>query len=339
MIFSYLGFEQAVQFGGESKNPQRDIPFAVIGAMLLGAVVYILLEVAFMGALNPADAAHGWAKLSFTNQYGPFAGLADALGLGWLAFILYIDAFLSPAGTGLIYTGSSARIAYSLGRDGYVPKRLGQLDSRGTPWLSVIFAFAVGMLVFLPFPGWQKLVTFITSASVVIYGVQCLSVAAMRRQVPDRPRPFRLPALSVLAPVGFVIANEIVLFAGWTTDWKMFVAIGIGLLLLGVSQLSRPAAQRVRLEWGSAWWMWIWLAGLCVISYLSSFTGGSNHLHFGVDMGVTALFAVAVYYLALSQRLPSEATQAHIDSSQEDVVSPDSSTFVHTPSPETPKPQ
>ena len=83
VVFAYLGFEQAIQFGGETRNPKRNIPFAVVGSMLIGAVVYILLEVAFLGALNPHAAAHGWAKLSF-NQFGPFAAIATALGLGWL---------------------------------------------------------------------------------------------------------------------------------------------------------------------------------------------------------------------------------------------------------------
>ncbi|MDQ6804782.1 MAG: hypothetical protein M3065_07400 [Actinomycetota bacterium] len=55
-----------------------------------------------------------------------------------------------------------------------------------------MFAFAVEMIVFLPFPGWQKLVGFITSVSVIIYAGQCLSLAAMRRQLPDWERPFRL---------------------------------------------------------------------------------------------------------------------------------------------------
>ncbi len=79
-------------------NPQRNIPFAVIGAMVVGTIVYILLELAFVGALSPGAAAHGWSNLSFTNDYGPYAALASGLGLGWLAVILYIDAFLSPAG-------------------------------------------------------------------------------------------------------------------------------------------------------------------------------------------------------------------------------------------------
>ncbi|MDQ6607056.1 MAG: APC family permease [Actinomycetota bacterium] len=323
VIFAYLGFEQAIQFGGECKNPQRNIPFAVIGAMVIGSIVYILLEVAFLGALKPNAASHGWAGLSFGNQFGPYVALSNGLGLGWLAFVLYVDAFLSPAGTGLIYSGSSARVSYALSRNGYIPEAFGKLDKRGVPWISIIFSFAVGMIVFLPFPGWQKLVAFITSASVVIYAAQCLSLAAMRRQLPDQRRPFRLPAVGVLAPVGFVIANLIVLFAGWTTDWKLFAAIGIGLVLLAVSQLSRPKAQRVNLDWASSMWLWPWLLGLMVLSLLSSFEGGKNDLHFGVDMAVTAVFSLAIYYFALSRRLPDDLVRQRMESGAEELEKED----------------
>jgi amino acid transporter len=322
VIFAYLGFEQAIQFGGESSNPRRNIPFAVVGAMIVGAVIYILLELAFLGALQPGAASHGWAQLSFTNHFGPFAALASALGLGWLAVVLYIDAFVSPAGTGLIYSGSSARVSYALGRNGYIPRGFATLSERGVPWVSILFSFIVGMIVFLPFPGWQKLVAFVTSATVVIYGAQCLSMAAMRRQMPDVPRPFRLPAAGLLVPVGFVVSNLIVLFAGWTTDWKLLVAIAIGLVLLAVSQASRPAAERVTLDWRSSAWLWPWLAGLGVISYLSSFEGGRDDLNFGVDMTITAVFALAIYAFALSSRLSGEQAEERLrsgaDEEQED---------------------
>ncbi len=318
VIFAYLGFEQAIQFGGESRDPQRNIPFAVIGSMIVGTVVYIALQVAFMGALGPHAAAHGWGQLSFTNQFGPFAALATALGLGWLAVILYVDAFISPAGTGLIYSGSSARVAYALGRTGYIPRRFGNLDGRGVPRLSVLFGFAVGMIVFLPFPGWQKLVAFITSASVIIYAAQCLSLAAMRHQFPDLPRPFRLPAASVIAPVGFVISNLIVIFAGWTVDWKLFAAIGIGLVLFAISQLTRPREERVPLDWHSSIWLWPWLVGLLLLSLFSSFAGGQNDLHFGVDMAVTAVFSLVVYVCAVRLRLPAEVAQERLRTGGDD---------------------
>jgi amino acid transporter len=319
VIFAYLGFEQAIQFGGECRNPQRNIPFAVIGAMIIGTIVYILLEFAFLGALAPNAAAHGWAKLSFTNQFGPYAALASGLGLGWLAVLLYIDAFLSPAGTGLIYAGSSARISYALGRNGYIPKAFGDLDKRGVPWLSIVFAAAVGMIVFLPFPGWQKLVAFITSASVIIYAAQCVSLVAMRHQLPDHPRPFRLPVVGLLAPIGFVISNLIVLFAGWTTDWKLFAAIGIGMVLLAISQLTRKREDRVPLDWRSSLWLWPWLLGLLVITLISSFEGGKNYLHFGVDMAVTAAFSLAIYYFALRCRLPDDLVRERLESGSDEL--------------------
>jgi amino acid transporter len=84
--------------------------------------------------------------------------------------------------------------------------------------------------------------------SVIIYAAQCLSVAAMRRQLPDHLRTFRLAGAEVIAPVGFVIVNLIVLFAGSTTDWKLFVAIAIRPYFFA---LSRPlpddvAGERLR---------------------------------------------------------------------------------------------
>src|SRR5690606_23490865 len=157
----------AIQLGGEGSNPQRNIPIAIIGSMIIGVVLYILLQVAFIGALTPHELSHGWAKLSFEGLAGPFAGIATAVGAGWLAVLLYIDAVISPGGTGLIYTGSSSRLSFSLARNGYIPEVFGQLSTRGVPVVSIIFSFIIGMFMFLPFPGWQELVGFITSATVM----------------------------------------------------------------------------------------------------------------------------------------------------------------------------
>jgi amino acid transporter len=319
VIFAFQGFEQAVQFGGETSNPKRNIPFAVIGSMLIGTVMYVLLQLVFLGGLNPASAKNGWAELSFANDAGPFAGIALGLGIGWLATLLYIDAFVSPAGTGLIYTGSSARLTYGMGRNGYIPHFFDRLNDRGVPWISILFAYGVGMIVFLPFPGWQKLVSFVTSATVIIYSGQCLSVAALRRQLPDVERPFRLPALEVIAPVAFVIANEIVLFAGWTTNWKLLAAVALGFILLGLSNAFRPREERVRLEWAAGVWLIPWLAALGLVSYLSSFEGGQDTLKFGVDMAVTAAIAVIVYIVAMRSRLSPEEARAYFDETDDEV--------------------
>ena len=101
IIFSYLGFEQADQLAGEVKNPQRNLPRAIIYSILLGTVIYILLQVVFIGAVPSSVLAHGWTAIANKPILaGPFAGLAGLVGLSWLAVILRVDAFISPAGTG-----------------------------------------------------------------------------------------------------------------------------------------------------------------------------------------------------------------------------------------------
>lgn len=96
IIFALLGFEQAIQLAGESRNPRRDLPRATIGSVAIGAVVYVLLQIVFIGALPHSTFAHGWAKLDYAGISGPWAGLATLVGLGWLSVVLYLDAVISP---------------------------------------------------------------------------------------------------------------------------------------------------------------------------------------------------------------------------------------------------
>jgi amino acid transporter len=322
VIFAYLGFEQAIQLGGESKNPSRNIPVAVIGSMILGVVLYILLQVAYIAAIEPGSLAKGWDQVAFGGKgatFGPFAGLASALGLGWLATLLYTDAIISPGGTGLLYVGTSARVSFALGRNRYIPKGFAKLSNRGVPLYSILFAFLCGMIVFLPFPGWQQLVGFISSATVLAYGTAPLAMGALRLQEPDRPRPFKLAAGSALAPIAFIVANLVLLFSGFAVVWKLIVAIIIGFVLLTISSATSKPEDRPELDWMAGVWLWPYLIGMGVISYLSSFDtdtpskvvliglkGPVNDLHFGWDVLVTAVFSLVIYAWAIHQRLPDE---------------------------------
>jgi amino acid transporter len=112
------------------------------------------------------------------------------------------------------------------------------------PVYAIAFSFLCGMFIFLPFPGWQQLVGFISSATVIAYAMAPLAMGALRLQEPDRARPFRLPGGTFLAPVGFIIANEIILFSGWSVVWKLIVAILIGFVLLAISFATSPPDRR-----------------------------------------------------------------------------------------------
>lgn len=314
IVFSYLGFRQGVELAGESDNPRRNVPIAVVGSVLITMMIYIALQIAFVGAVRPGDLGQGWSALSFTGDAGPLAALATILGLGWLAALLYIDAVVSPADTGLIYTTVTARISYAMGRNENAPRALSALSPQGVPWVSVALAFVVGCVVFLPFPGWQKLVGFITSATVLSFGSGPLVLAAMRQQVPGHDRPFRLPGGHVIPLLAFYSSNLIVSWAGWDVNWKLFVTILLGLLLLAV-HTRRQGVARPAMDWRAGWWVLPWFAGLALISWLGGYSSdGAAHGQLGlIGMGwgfvVVAAFSVAIYLLALRARLPGRRTE------------------------------
>ena len=195
ITFSFLGFRQGIELAGESSNPRRNIPIAVIGSVLITGLLYVLLQVAFtMGVPAPALAKSGsWQNLSFTNDFGPLAAISSLAGATWLAYLLYADAIISPADTGFIYTTVSSRISYAMGRNRNAPSVFARTNSAGVPVAGLFLTFVVGIVLFLPFPSWQQLVGFITSATVISFGSGPL---VLTRVAPRAGRPAAtVPAL------------------------------------------------------------------------------------------------------------------------------------------------
>ncbi|HEY3688964.1 MAG: hypothetical protein QOH09_2935 [Pseudonocardiales bacterium] len=320
VVFALQGFEQAAQLAGEARDPQRNVPRAVIGAVIVGTVLYLALEVAFIGALNPGNLAQGWANPVGKGDFGPYATLATGLGLGWLAVILYIDAFVSPAGTGLIYVGTSARLSYALGHAGYIPKGVSQISSRGVPYTSIILAFVMGLICFLPFPSWHSLVSLVTSATVIMYAFAPITLLALRKADADRGRPYRVPAAPVVAPLAFIAANEIIYWTSWSTVEKLMLAIAAGYVIFGISYaLGRPF-ERPPLDSRSLVWILPWFTGLAVISYFGQY-GGTKLIPEWVDLGVVAAFSLVICYVAVWLSLPSDRVAAAVAADEHEVAS------------------
>lgn len=307
VIFSYLGFRQGIEFAGETDKPQRNIPFAVIGSLLITAILYIALQVAFIAALPGKTLANGWSAITFDQIAGPFAGLALLLGVTWLAIILYIDAIVSPADTGLIYAGITARLSYAMGRNGNAPHALTKLNSRGVPWVSVLVMFVLGCIFFLPFPSWNKLIGFVVSGSVLSFGSGPLVVAALRRQLPDQERRFRLPGGDAIPYLAFLCSNLIVFWTGWATNWKLYLTILLGYAAFALYwTLERDRSRIAPLQIRSGWWVIPWLGGLALLSLLSHYGGGLGVLTVGWGELAVAVFSAAIYALAVATRLAPE---------------------------------
>jgi amino acid transporter len=318
IVFSYLGFRQGIELAGETDNPKRNVPIAVVGSVLVTGVIYVLLQFAFIGALPPGLLDKGWANLSFANDFGPLAGIATLLGLGWLSVLLYADAIISPGDTGLIYTTTTSRISYAMARNGNAPQRLASTTDRGVPLVSLILAFVVGLIVFLPFPSWQQLVGFITSATVLSFASGPLVMAAMRKQIPDHERPFKVPGGHIIPVLAFWAANLIIYWSTWPINWKLFVAVLIGFVMLGLFQLTgQVTARSYDLKAGASWTL-PWLGGLALISYLGDY-GGTGLIGFGIAIPVIGVFSAVIYVIAYMNALPTEKVEQYIDEVQHEV--------------------
>jgi amino acid transporter len=333
IIFAYLGFEQADQLAGESKNPKRDIPIAVIGSIILGLIIYILLQLMFLLALPKSAIGNKWcdgnpnnvsgclpAEIAgkanpavqhlFSAFTGPWAELAALISLGWLATILYIDAVVSPLGTGLIYTASGSRVSYGLARNDYFHSVFGKLTNSRVPWVGVLVSFLAGCICFLPFPSWQSLVGLITSASVLMYAGAPLSFGAFRKRLPDYERPYRLPMGELWSPLAFIVSSWIIMWSGWETAWKLGLLIVIGCLLIFNREME-PTHLNTR----AAGWLPVYLIGIGAITYFSTFgdSGAKHVMGLWTSLVVCAAFSVVIYYWAISVALPTTTIQRMID--------------------------
>ncbi|MES1936475.1 APC family permease [Salinisphaera hydrothermalis] len=313
IVFSFLGFRTAIELAGESSNPHRNMPFAVIGSVVLASVVYVGLQIAFIMALAPSQLSGGWSTLSFAGDLGPFAGLAAGLGMTWLAAILYIDAYVSPGGTGLIYLTGGSRILMANGQLDTGPKGLAKLSSQGVPWMGVLVMWIVGCLFLLPFPAWQKMVEYITSITVLTYGIGPVVLLCLRRNAPNAERPFKLAGANVLAPITFILSNWIIYWAGFYTNTVLFILIGVGFVIYALYYhwVARMPAEEF--GWRYISWLLPWFGGMWVLSALGGIGGGLGVLPFVPELVLSAIWSMVVLWIAYKTTLSPAETERAIE--------------------------
>jgi amino acid transporter len=308
IVFSYLGFRQAVELAGESSDPKRNLPIAIIGSVAIGLVVYVGLQIAFIGAVSPSDIASGWANVTFKGAFGPFAGLASLIGMGWLAVLLYIDAFISPSGTGIIYFTSSSRVLYATGKEGLIGgDTFAKLSVAGVPVVGVIVTFLVGLLFLVPFPSWQGIVTFISSATVLSYGTGPVVLMTLRKTMPvdQYNRPYLLSRGMLVSSIAFIISNFIIFWSGATTDTFLFKLILV-FTVIYVAYEAVAGGGIGSLQWSGAWWLAPHFFGLWLITYLApkDLTGGIGALSQLAASLILIAFSFGVLFLAINAGIP-----------------------------------
>ncbi len=201
-LWAYDGWNNLSMVAGEVKNPQRNIPLALIGGALLVLVVYILANLAYFHVL-PASQVVG-TKTVASDAARRFLGNA---GGSFIAIGVMISTFATLNGS--ILAGS--RIPFATAREGLFPEALGRLNPRfHTPAIALV-AQAVIAGLFTLTGEYESLYTKVIFSEFLFYALCAAGVFILRRREPDLPRPYRtwgyplVPALFVILSMALLV--------------------------------------------------------------------------------------------------------------------------------------
>ena len=240
IFFSYIGLDAVSTAGEEVKNPRRNLPLAIVLALLLVTALYVLVALAGIGA-------QPW-----TSFAGQEAGLAIILrnltGASWGSLLISIGAVISIFSVTLVVIYGQTRILFAMGRDGMLPAWFYRVDPRTlTPVHNTIIVgiFIATLAAFIPL----DILTDLTSmGTLVAFAVVSAGVVILRRTQPDLPRGFKVPLYPVapILSVAFCLyliielpGHTFLLFGAW-----LFVALVVYFTFsIRNSQLSPAHAE------------------------------------------------------------------------------------------------
>ncbi len=225
IVFTLCGFRIIADLAAESRNPGRDIPFAFIVSTCFAVGLYLVVQAAFIGALDPASFAGGWLTLSLDENNAPFMAILMVAGMPLLAKLLSVDAVISPGGSGLAYVASTGRVGYAAAQQQFAPSIFLSLNKQGVPVTSLLVCWAISAVIVVAYPNWTKLANLNAAAYFLSVVTIPVSVAVLRRVDPTGPRPFRFGGGIVMCAVAFATNLLIVYWSGIDSFAPLLIAL------------------------------------------------------------------------------------------------------------------
>lgn len=303
IIMSYDAFQTVINMGGELKNPRKNIVRGVLISMLVTAAIYIMLQVTFIGAVEPSMLAKvGWHGINFTS---PFADLAIILGINWLVILLYLDAFVSPFGTGVAFVATASRALAAMTHTRHLPKWLGRLNQKYLiPRYAMVTDLVLATILVSLFRNWNLLATVITAATLIAYLTGPVTVMTLRKISPDLDRPFKPRYMPWLAPIAFVLTSLAIYWSMWPTTIQVILVIALGLPIYIYYEIHYQHSN-LKAQLKHCWWMIVYLVFMSIMSYVgSSGFGGQNWIKYPFDFVVIIIISLCFYYWGIKSALP-----------------------------------
>jgi APA family basic amino acid/polyamine antiporter len=221
VFFAFIGFDAVSTAAEETKDPQRNMPIGILGSLAICTLIYIVV----------GGIATGLVPYTDLRGSDPLARAFELRGVRWMHFILALGAVISMTAVLLVFQLGQTRIFFSMSRDGLLPSWFRRIHPRfGTPfattiWTGVIVAILSSIL------DDDETYDLTNIGTLFAFLVVCLGVLALRIKEPDRPRPFRVPAVWVVAPLG-ALACIYVMTGLPTTAWVRFgVWMAVGMVI------------------------------------------------------------------------------------------------------------
>lgn len=192
IFFAYVGFEAVSTAGAEARNPARDMPIGIIGALVICTILYIATSAVLVGIVPYAS----------LDNPAPIATAVDQLGMPWFAILVKIGAIAGLSSVMLVLLYGQTRVFYTMSRDGLLPSQLAAVHAIfKTPWINTILV-GVAAAGFAGFMGLDQLSDLTNVGSLTAFGIVCLTVIYLRVTHPDMVRPFRTPLFPLVPILG-----------------------------------------------------------------------------------------------------------------------------------------
>lgn len=269
VVMSFNGFQAPLTFSEEIESPRRMLPIAVAGSILISLLLYVLLQIAFVGSLSPTLLSHsGWAGINFRS---PYVQLLLAANLQIMVTIVYIGSVISPGVCGAAFTASGSRIMYSLAREGHLPHFLSIVHPVfRNPRNSIIMTTLIGSVFLFLFRGWYQLVAVISVLHLFSYIPAPIVVIANRiknNPLLSRKNQFILPFAHFLSPLLLFTLSLLLFYAGWPLIPELLVLVIPGICLYAYYENKDKIEKNFAASFKGASWLILYFVGLCGIVY------------------------------------------------------------------------